>query len=112
MDIFKELVGKIEGTNKKIVFPEGEDERVLGACVRLKKDGLITPIVLGNVEEVKKTAEKLNVCIDDIEIIDPLKASDFDEMVDKFVELRKGKNTKEMCIRDRINSNLFVSIIY
>lgn len=98
MDIFKELVGKIEGTNKKIVFPEGEDERVLGACVRLKKDGLITPIVLGNVEEVKKTAEKLNVCIDDIEIIDPLKASDFDEMVDKFVELRKGKNTKEQAI--------------
>ncbi len=98
MDIFKELVGKIEGTNKKIVFPEGEDERVLGACVRLKKDGLITPIVLGNVEEVKKTAEKLNVCIDDIEIIDPLKASDFDEMVDKFVELRKGKNTKEQAV--------------
>ena len=69
MNIFEELTAKIKGTNKKIVFPEGEDKRVLGACVRLKKDGLLTPIVLGNVEEIKKTAKELNVCIDDIEII-------------------------------------------
>lgn len=95
MNIFEELTGKIKGTNKKIVFPEGEDKRVLGACVRLKKDGLLTPIVLGNVEEIKKTAKELNVCIDDIEIIDPTKAEDFDELVEKFVERRKGKNTKE-----------------
>ena len=71
MNIFEELTAKIKGTNKKIVFPEGEDKRVLGACVRLKKDGLLTPIVLGNVEEIKKTAKELNVCIDDIEIIEP-----------------------------------------
>ena len=51
MNIFEELTGKIKGTNKRIVFPEGEDRRVLGACVRLKKDGLVTPIILGNVEE-------------------------------------------------------------
>ena len=95
MNIFEELTGKIKGTNKRIVFPEGEDKRVLGACVRLKKDCLLTPIVLGNVEEIKKTAKELNVCIDDIEIIDPTKAEDFDELVEKFVERRKGKNTKE-----------------
>ena len=95
MNIFEELTRKIKGTNKRIVFPEGEDKRVLGACVRLKKDGLVTPIVLGNVEEIKKTAKELNVSIDDLEIIDPLKAEDFDELVGKFVERRKGKNTKE-----------------
>lgn len=38
MNIFEELTGKIKGTNKRIVFPEGEDKRVLGACVRLKKE--------------------------------------------------------------------------
>ena len=81
MNIFDELVGKIKGKNIKIVFPEGEDERVLGACVRLKKDNLLMPIILGNVEKVKKTAEKLNVCVDDIKIIDPTYANDFDEMV-------------------------------
>ena len=98
MNIFDELVGKIKGKNIKIVFPEGEDERVLGACVRLKKDNLLMPIILGNVEKVKKTAEKLNVCVDDIKIIEPTYANDFDEMVEKFVEIRKGKNTKEQAI--------------
>lgn len=59
MNIFEELTGKIKGTNKKIVFPEGEDKRVLGACVRLKKDGLVTPIILGNVEEIKKNCKRI-----------------------------------------------------
>ena len=98
MDIFKELISKIEGKNVKIVFPEGEDERVLGAVVRLKKDKLINPVVLGNLEKIKETAKKLDVSIDDMEIIDPQKADDFEEMVDKFVELRKGKNTKEQAL--------------
>lgn len=98
MDIFNELIGKIKGKDVRIVFPEGEDERVLGAVVRLNNEKLITPIVLGKLEEIKKTAEKLNVSIDGIEIIEPEKAENFEEMVDKFVEIRKGKNTKEQAI--------------
>ena len=54
MNIFEELTGKIKGTNKRIVFPEGEDKRVLGACVRLKKDGLVTPIVWEMLKKSKK----------------------------------------------------------
>ncbi len=57
--------------------------------VRLKRR-LINSIVLGNVEEIK-TIKRLNVCIDDIEIIDPTKAEDFDELVEKFVELERQK---------------------
>ena len=57
MSLIESLSEKLKGKNVKIVFPEGEDKRVLGACVRLKKDGLVTPIILGNVEEIKKTAK-------------------------------------------------------
>lgn len=98
MDIFKELVNNIKGTDKKIVFPEGEDERILKACVKLKEDGLLTPILLGDVEKIKNLANSLNICIDDFTIINPIYANDFDEMVEKFVEIRKGKNTKEEAI--------------
>jgi len=98
MDIFNELIAKIEGKNVKIVFPEGEDERVLGAVVRLKNDSLVTPIVLGNLEKVKATAEKLGISVEGIEIIEPKNSKNFDEMVEKFVEIRKGKNTKEQAV--------------
>lgn len=99
MDIFEELTKKIEGKNIKIVFPEGEDERVLKAVMRLKKENLITPIVLGKYNEIEETAKKIGESLKDLTIIDPEKADDFNEMVDKFVEIRKGKNTKEDALK-------------
>lgn len=37
----------------KIVFPEGNDERVVRAAARLKFEGLLEPIILGQSEEVR-----------------------------------------------------------
>ena len=85
----------VEGKDLKIVFPEGTDKRILEAASRHQEEGLIKPIVLGNKEEIEKVASENDITLGDLEIIDPDKADNFDEFVDKFVELRKGKNTKE-----------------
>ena len=45
MDIFEKLADQLRGQDKTIVFPEGEDPRVLGAAIRLKKDQLVEPVV-------------------------------------------------------------------
>lgn len=98
MDLFTKLKGKIKGQDKSLVFPEGEDQRVLGAALRLAQDGLINPIVLGNEDKVKEIAHELgkdipaNVTVIDIE---QYPQAEFDEMVNQFVERRKGKNTPE-----------------
>lgn len=98
MNIIDELKGKVEGKNMRIVFPEGEDIRIMGAAIRLKKDGLITPILLGNIDEINKVAKENNFDISEIEVIQPEKAEDFEELVDAFVERRKGKATKEQAL--------------
>lgn len=95
MDIFNELIEKISGKDIKIVFPEGEDKRVLGACRRLKDENLITPIVLGKLSEIENTAKENGISLENLEIIDVENSEDMDYMIDKFVEIRKGKNTKE-----------------
>lgn len=46
MDLFESLKNKISGKNIKIVFPEGNDERIVKAAVRLANDGMIKPIIL------------------------------------------------------------------
>lgn len=43
MDLFESLKQKISGKNISIVFPEGDDVRILGAASRLAKDGLVNP---------------------------------------------------------------------
>ena len=79
----------------KFFWKDIKDERILSACVKLQNDKILTPILLGNLEQISKKAKDLNLELDKIEIINPLDATDFEEMVEKFVEIRKGKNTKE-----------------
>ena len=97
MDLFDNLKQKVAGANKTIVFPEGQAPRIFRAAIRLKNDGLVVPILLGKVDEIKQNAENEGVDLGDIELIDPntYPEDKFAEMVEAFVERRKGKNTKE-----------------
>ena len=97
MDLFDNLKQKVAGANKTIVFPEGQEPRIFRAAIRLKNDGLVGPILLGKVDEIKQNAENEGVDLGDIELIDPntYPEDKFAEMVEAFVERRKGKNTKE-----------------
>ena len=51
-------IENIRGKNRKIVFPEGNDSRVLRAAIRHQNDGLIVPILLGDKEEIQKVADQ------------------------------------------------------
>ena len=84
----------IEGKNLKIVFPEGTDERIIEAAIKHKEEGLLHPIVLGDKGEIQKVANEHNLRLGDLEIIDPHYDDQFDFLVEKFVEARKGKATK------------------
>ena len=97
MDLFDNLKQKVAGANKTIVFPEGQEPRIFRAAIRLKNGGLVVPILLGKVDEIKQNAENEGVDLGDIELIDPntYPEDKFAEMVEAFVERRKGKNTKE-----------------
>src|SRR5699024_6116929 len=59
--------------------------------VRLNNDKVLKPIVLGNLAEIEETAKSENINIEGLEIIEPVKYEGFDELVQKFVERRKGK---------------------
>lgn len=97
MELFDEIAAKVKGQGKTIVFPEGEDKRILGAAVRLRKDGLLKPILLGTRADIEKTAQDNGFDIAGLTIIDPAEypAADKKAMFDALLERRKGKNTAE-----------------
>ena len=97
MELFEEIAAKVKGQNKTIVFPEGEDKRVLGAAVRLQHDGLLKPILLGKRSEIEATAKENGWDISALTILDPAEypAADKQAMFDALLERRKGKNTPE-----------------
>ena len=91
--LIDELKKKLEGKNASIILPEGEDERVREAAKILKKEGIIEPIVLTDGEE--------------IEGVTTINVHDYDitEMVNAFVERRKGKidaeGAKKLVLEDK-----------
>jgi len=93
--MFENLVEILKANPRKIVYTEGPDARILESAARLKKEGFLTPILVGNVDEVKTAAAKGGFDIEGLEILDPATYPEMDKMVDEFVALRRGKATPE-----------------
>ena len=92
-------------------FTGGSDARILEATARLKKDGFLTPILVGVETEVKAAAEKGGFDIEGVRIVDPATYAGMDAMVEKMVELRKGKMTPEDCRKNLMKGNYFGTML-
>ena len=109
--MFENLVEILKANPRKIVYTEGPDARILESAARLKKDGFLTPILVGNVDEVKAAAAKGGFDIEGLEILDPLTYDRMDEMVNTMVELRKGKMSAEDCRAALSKGNYFGTML-
>ena len=109
--MFENLVEILKQNPRKIVYTEGSDARILEAAARLKKDGFLTPVLVGNVEEVKAAAAKGGFDIEGLEILDPMTYEGMDEMVETMVALRKGKMSAEDCRKNLQKGNYFGTML-
>ncbi|MFS8652724.1 MAG: phosphate acetyltransferase [Caldibacillus sp.] len=111
MDLFSVIKEKVTGKGVKIVFPEGLDERILRATVRLAQENILVPILLGDEKEIQQKAEALGLSLEGIEVINPHTYSDYDKLVDEFVERRKGKATREQALELLRDVNYFGTML-
>ena len=111
MSLIENLRSKVRASKPEIVFPEGDDARILRAAIRLNEDGDIKPIVLGDKKELEALAEKEGVKLGDLEILDPTNYEAKDEMVKAFVERRKGKVNEEQAAEILKDHNYFGTML-
>src|SRR3954471_330198 len=110
-DLFAGIKDQLNGQNMKIVFPEGLDERILTAAGRLAEDKVLTPILVGNIEQIEAKARELGVSLDAAEIYDPASYAGMDELVAAFVERRKGKATEADARKILLDENYFGTML-
>ncbi|EWG12217.1 phosphate acetyltransferase [Cytobacillus firmus] len=110
-DLFTVLKEKVTGQNLRIVFPEGQDERILAAAGRLAAEKIITPILIGNIADIEAKAKDMDISLDSAEIYDPNSFLMMDELVAAFVERRKGKATEEDARRILLDENYFGTML-
>ncbi|MBY8911787.1 phosphate acetyltransferase [Bacillus sp. YC2] len=110
-DLFTKVQEKVAGKDVKIVFPEGMDERILVAVNNLAVNKVLKPIVVGNKEEIQAKAKELNLTLDGVDIYDPHTYEGMEELVQAFVERRKGKATEEQARKALLDENYFGTML-
>jgi phosphate acetyltransferase len=91
MSFIDSLKAKVKAKGKmKIVYPDGVIDSAVKAAAILCKEGIITPVLLGNIDTIKSIAKAEGVNIDGAELIDPAKDIN-DDFVNAYFELRKHK---------------------
>ncbi len=112
MDLLDSIKEKARKHNKRIVLPEGYEERTIKAADIAISEGLAQIILLGDPEEMKAHAEKLGLKnISRATMVDPRSNPMKDHYTDIMVELRKNKGmTKEEALR-LIEDPLYLGVL-
>lgn len=109
---FGQLIDILKKNPKKIVFTEGSDPRILEAASRLLASSFLSPVLVGNEDEIQKAAEESGFNIRGAHVVDPAKYERMDEMVEMFCELRKSKGvTPEQAKKTLSQANYFGTML-
>ena len=73
MDLTDKLFDIARQRRRKVVLPEGDDARVIAAAVRLAKERIAQPILIGEISAMSETAHTLGASLDGIELVDARK---------------------------------------
>ena len=84
---------------------------MLTAAGRLAEEGIVTPVLIGNMEEIQAKAKELKVSLEKTEIYDPSRYVEFEEMVAAFVERRKGKVSEDDARKLLLTENYFGTML-
>ena len=88
MDLLDKLFDIARQRRRKVVLPEGDDPRVIAAAVRLVKEGVAQPILIGKISAMSETARTLGVALDGIELVDARKDARLKEYGTALAETR------------------------
>lgn len=81
-EVIRPLMNRAKTAPQRIVFPEGDHEKILRAAQQLVDEKICYPIVLGDKVEIQQVAESINISLSGIEIIEPRE----DERSSSFAE--------------------------
>ena len=70
MGFMDEQRARIDGDPVRIVFPEGEDARIVAAAVRIAEEGFAAPVLVGSIDQVESAAQEAGVNLGAVEIVD------------------------------------------
>jgi len=96
---------------KRIVFPEGDQEKIIRAAKILIEEGLAKPILLIKERQPESLLQKHNIDRSKISIVDITKSPDLDRYAKRFHQLRRRRGITETDARRILNSRNYFAMM-
>ena len=103
--VMRTLINKAKACPKRIVFPEGEEDKIIRAAQILIDEGIAKPILLGNKDEIEARVKELGADITGAEIIDPDDSPKRKEYIDALFTMRQRKGVTQAEAKRLIKKN-------
>lgn len=84
MDLIQNFIEKAGRSPARIVYPEGNDDRIVATACKAKKMGIADPILLGDVAAIEKIASDSGLSLDGIRVISP---KEEESTVERYAEV-------------------------
>lgn len=94
------VIEKMQRHPKRVVFPEGEEERILQAARQFQALRLGAPILLGEPARIKAVAEDLKIPLEGIRIINPATSEDLENFANRLYRVRREKGLRQTEARE------------
>jgi malate dehydrogenase (oxaloacetate-decarboxylating)(NADP+) len=107
--IMNKIYEKAQKNPKRIVFPEGEEIKIMKAASLCVDEGMAHPVLLGNKERILDLANTYSIDLEGIEIINPKESDKLQSYIDEYYKLRwrKGVSKYDAKRHIRLRNNYF-----
>jgi malate dehydrogenase (oxaloacetate-decarboxylating)(NADP+) len=91
-EIMRMIVHKAQRDPKRVVFPEGDQDKILRAAQILVDEHIACPVLLGNEKAIRERAAELHLHLDGaVEIIDPPLSPHWNDYIKEYLQIRQRK---------------------
>jgi malate dehydrogenase (oxaloacetate-decarboxylating)(NADP+) len=89
--VMRSMIHKAQQQPKRIVFPEGEELKILRAAQILTDEGIAAPILLGKEAVIRERMASLRLSLDSVVIVDPRHSTELGRYAEELYRLRQRK---------------------
>jgi malate dehydrogenase (oxaloacetate-decarboxylating)(NADP+) len=89
--VMRGLISRAQQDPPSIVFPEGDDPRILRASRILADEGIARPILLGDLDVIRRQADEASLTLEDIELVNPRTAADREQLAQVLWQRRQRR---------------------
>jgi malate dehydrogenase (oxaloacetate-decarboxylating)(NADP+) len=103
--VVRSIINKARREKAQIVFPEGEEDKVLRASQVILDERIAVPVLLGDVARMRGRVQELGLDLDGVRMLDPSRSGALERYASELFQLRKRKGVTpyraERMVRDR-----------